>query len=91
MIDLGLMRAIGIGTLDGVETRVVVELVDSYDPDSGFAAMERLTGFHASIMAAFIGAGSIAPGVHRMEQAVPAVSFMEEIRRRGFQVEERWE
>jgi lysine 6-dehydrogenase len=91
VVDVCLMRAVGEGVLAGVETRVVVELVDHFDPATGFAAMERLTGWHASIMAAFIGAGSIGPGVHRMEQAVPAGRFMEEIRRRGFHVEERWE
>jgi lysine 6-dehydrogenase len=91
VIDICLMRAVGEGALDGFEKRVVVELVDHYDRATGFAAMERLTGWHASIMAAFIGAGSIGPGVHRMEQAVPVERFMEEIRRRGFAVEERWE
>ncbi len=91
VIDVCLMRAVGEGALDGVEKRVVVELIDHYDRATGFAAMERLTGWHASIMAAFIGAGSIGPGVHRMEQAVPVERFMEEIRRRGFAVEERWE
>ena len=91
VVDVCLMRAVGVGVLDGVETRVVVELVDHYDPATGFAAMERLTGWHASIMASFIGDGSISPGVHRMELAVPAGRFMEEIRSRGFHVEERWE
>ena len=33
----------------------------------------------------------VGPGAHRMEQAVPAAGFMEEIRGRGFSVEERWE
>lgn len=91
VVDVCLMRAIGVGVRDGVESRVVVELIDRYDPATGFAAMERLTGWHASIMAAFIGAGSIGPGVHRMEQAIPAARLMEEIRRRGFHVQERWE
>lgn len=91
VIDVCLMRAIGMGVIDGVETQVVVELVDHYDRATGFAAMERLTGWHAAIMAAFIGAGSIGPGVHRMELAIPADQFMEKIRLRGFAIEERWE
>ena len=91
IIDVCLMRAIGTGDLNGTQLRVVVDLVDRYDPATGFSAMERLTGWHAAIMAGFIGAGSVAPGVHRMEQAVPAGSFMNEIRARGFQIEERWE
>ena len=88
--DICLMRARGVGVVDGSEVAIVVDLVDRYDPETGFAAMERLTGWHAAIMAEFISRGTVGPGVHRMEQAVPAGSFMEEIRRRGFQVEEHW-
>lgn len=91
IVDICLMRARGIGTVEQSEVVVVVDLVDRYEPNTGFAAMERLTGWHAAIMAEFIARGTVGPGVHRMEQAVPAGSFMEEIRRRGFQFEERWE
>ncbi len=91
VVDVCLMRSVGTGTLDGDGVQVLVELVDRYDPETGFSAMERLTGWHAAIMAGFIAAGSIGPGVHRMELAVPAARFMEEIRRRGFDVEEHWE
>jgi len=91
VVDVCLMRAIGAGVLEGAGVRVIVELVDRFDPATGFSAMERLTGWHAAIMAGLIGTGSIGPGVHRMEQAFPAGRFMEEIRTRGFHVEERWE
>ena len=91
VIDVCLMRAVGSGVVDDVEVHVVIELVDRFDPATGFAAMERLTGWHAAIMAEFIGSQSIGPGVHRMEQAVPAATFMEQIRARGFHVEERWD
>jgi len=91
VIDVCLMRAVGSGVVDDGEVHLVIELVDRFDAATGFAAMERLTGWHAAIMAEFIGSKSIAPGVHRMEQAVPAGVFMEEIRARGFHVEERWD
>jgi lysine 6-dehydrogenase len=91
IIDICLMRARGVGSVDGKDVAVVVDLVDRYDPETGFAAMERLTGWHAAIMAGFIVRREIAPGVHRMEQAVPAGGFMEEVRKRGFHIEERWE
>jgi lysine 6-dehydrogenase len=91
VIDVCLMRAIGTGILNRAEVRIVVELVDRFDPATGFSAMERLTGWHAAIMAGFIGAGSLGPGVHRMEQAVPASRVLAEIRARGIHIEERWE
>jgi lysine 6-dehydrogenase len=91
VVDVCVMRAVGAGTVDESDVQVVVELIDRYDPATGFAAMERLTGWHAAIMAKFIAQGAVGPGAHRMEQAVPAGGFMQEIRGRGFHVEERWE
>lgn len=70
---------------------VVVDMVDRHDPATGFAAMERLTGWHAAIMAVLIAAGEVAAGVHSLEKAVSASRFMEEARRRGFAWTERWE
>ncbi len=83
------VRAEGEGT--GGPVAVVVDMIDRYDPATGFAAMERLTGWHAAIMAALIAAGEVAAGVHSLEKAVAASRFMEEVRRRGFTWTERWE
>lgn len=86
--DLGAMRAMGIGKKDGKETRVTIELLDYYDEATGFTAMERLTGWHCAMMMLFQARGAVRAGGVRMETAVPASTFMEEIRKRGirFQV-----
>ena len=42
--DICVMRAVGIGEKDGKETRVTLDLIDRYDPVTGFTGMERLTG-----------------------------------------------
>lgn len=91
VIDVCLMRAKGTGTRDGREVALVIELIDRYDPETGFTAMERLTGWHAAIMAQFIARREVAPGVWSLEKAIPATRFLEEVRRRGFQISERWE
>ena len=48
----------------------MVDLVDRYDPQTGFAAMERLTGWHAAIMAALVfGVGLLLPGLDAVLRA----------------------
>lgn len=88
--DLCIMRSVGTGRRDGREIELAVELVDRYDPLTGFSAMERVTGWHAAIMAGFIADGAVSPGVHSLELAMPATPFIEQVRRRGFQIEEAW-
>lgn len=80
--DVCVMRAVGVGLKDGRETRVTLDLIDRYDPATGFTGMERLTGWHCALMMGFQARGEIAPGAHRME-SVPAAKIMDEIRKRG--------
>ncbi len=91
VIDICLMRAKGTGAKDGSDLSIVIDLIDRYDEATGFTAMERLTGWHAAIMAQFIARREVAPGVWPLEKAIPATRFVDEVRRRGFQITERWE
>jgi lysine 6-dehydrogenase len=88
--DVCVMRAVGVGEKDGETARVTVDLVDRYDPVTGFTAMERLTGWHAAILMALQARGRVAPGAHRMEQAVAAADVMAELARRGIPHTTRW-
>ena len=49
--DVCVMRVKGIGTTKGKRAEATVELVDRYDEQTGFTAMQRLTGWHGSIPA----------------------------------------
>ena len=89
--DVCVMRAVGVGEREGRPARVTVDLVDRYDPATGFTAMERLTGWHASIVMALQATGRVAPGAHRMEQAVKAAEILAELDRRGIPHTVRWE
>jgi lysine 6-dehydrogenase len=89
--DICLMRAVGVGEKDGRAARVTVDLVDRYDEATGFTAMERLTGWHAAVMMGLQARGRIAPGAHRMEQAVKAAEVMAELEKRGIPHSVRWE
>jgi lysine 6-dehydrogenase len=89
--DICVMRAVGVGEKDGRAAKVTVDLVDGYDPGTGFTGMERLTGWHAAIMMAFQAERRIPPGAHRMEQAVEADDVMAQLERRGIPHSVRWE
>ena len=89
--DVCVMRAVGVGEKDGRPARVTVDLVDRYDPATGFTGMERLTGWHAAIMMALQAKGRIAPGAHRTEQAARAGEVMAELERRGIPHSVRWD
>ncbi len=91
VVDVCVMRAQGTGSKDGKDVSLVVDLIDRYDAETGFTAMERLTGWHAAIMAEFIARGTVPPGAWAMERAVPATRFVEQARQRGFAITERWD
>ncbi|HEX7172758.1 MAG TPA: saccharopine dehydrogenase C-terminal domain-containing protein [Candidatus Limnocylindria bacterium] len=88
--DVCVMRAIGRGRRGADELELVLDLVDRYDPVTGFSAMERLTGWHAAIMAGFVADGAVPPGVCPVERAVAAAPILDRIRQRGIAIEERW-
>jgi lysine 6-dehydrogenase len=89
--DICVMRAVGVGDKDGREARVTVDLIDRYDPETGFTGMERLTGWHAAVMMAFQATGRIPAGAHRMEQTVRASEVMTELEKRGVSHSVRWD
>lgn len=91
VIDICLMRAKGTGNKDGKDVSLIIDLVDRYDEYTDFTAMERLTGWHAALMCHFIARHEIPPGVWPLEKAISATRFLEEVRRRGFHITERWE
>jgi lysine 6-dehydrogenase len=87
--DICVMRAVGKGQRAGEQVTVTVDLVDRYDEVTGFTAMERLTGWHASVMMGFQARGRVEAGAKPVELAVPAVEFMDAIKARGIQFEVR--
>ena len=74
------------GVKDGRPAEVVHSLVDYADPAAKMTAMMRTTGFPASIVAqmAADGGGRIKPGAYPVELGVPPESFIDEARKRGF-------
>jgi lysine 6-dehydrogenase len=49
--DLIITRVKAVGKKDGLESEATVEVIDSFDDQTGFSAMERCTGWSAAIVA----------------------------------------
>ncbi len=72
----------------GESSEATVELIDYFDEETGFTAMQRLTGWHASIIAILAAQGKVECGAIPVETAVPGDVIVEQARRRGFKIEE---
>jgi lysine 6-dehydrogenase len=86
--DIVLVRVKVLGKKNGRPAQALVELVDRFDEKTGFTAMERTTGWDAAIVAEMMAHGLTPRGAGGVETFVPAAAFMQELRRRGFQIKE---
>jgi len=80
-----------LGRKDGQPARAVVEVMDFYDEETGFTAMERSTGWDAAIVAAMMARGQVPCGAVPLELAVPPDLFVTELARRGIEARARVE
>lgn len=87
--DLIVLRVKAVGTKEGRSAEAVVELIDWFDETTGFTAMERTTGWSAAIVTEMAARGETRRGAAGVEVQVPAARYVEELRRRGFTVDER--
>ncbi|MGB5934222.1 MAG: saccharopine dehydrogenase C-terminal domain-containing protein [Anaerolineae bacterium] len=87
--DIVIVRVKAVGKKDDRDAEVVVELVDRFDEETGFTAMERTTGWSAAIVAQMMARGQTPRGAGGVETFVPGRPFVEELRRRGLNVTER--
>ncbi len=86
--DVCVMRVKGIGTTKGRRAEAVVELIDRYHEKTGFTAMQRLTGWHGSILLIAAVNGMVRRGAVSVELALPGKTVVTECKRRGFAMTE---
>jgi lysine 6-dehydrogenase len=84
--DVCVMRVKCVGSTKGRPAEAVVELIDRYDEKTGFTAMQRLTGWHASILLIAAVNGLVRPGAVSVESSLPGRTIVDECRRRGFAI-----
>jgi lysine 6-dehydrogenase len=87
--DVVLAQVIARGRRDGTGARAVVDLRVDPDERLGFTAMQRATGWHAAIVMRLMASGQVVPGARPVEEAVDPRRMVDEVRGRGFVVEER--
>ncbi|MFX1337335.1 MAG: saccharopine dehydrogenase family protein [Promethearchaeota archaeon] len=87
--DLVVIRIKCLGKKDGKDAEVLLELIDYYDESTGFTAMERTTGWDASIVAIMMAQGKIQKGAIPVELAIPGDYFIEELAKRGIEITTR--
>jgi lysine 6-dehydrogenase len=85
--DVCVIRIRAAGMKKGRRTEVVVDMLDFYDKETGFTAMERTTGWDAAIVAAMMARGQTPVGARPLELAVPAALFVQELGKRGIQLD----
>ncbi len=81
--DVCVMRVTGTGENNGRPESFTVELVDRFDEGTGFTAMQRLTGWHAAIVAGLAVRGQLPAGVRSVE-SVSGALIVAEGRKRGW-------
>jgi saccharopine dehydrogenase-like NADP-dependent oxidoreductase len=87
--DIAVIRIDVSGVKDGRKRRVVLQVIDYRDLDSGFTAMNRTVGFTAAIGAQLIADGRLARrGLLSPLRDVPYELFRDELARRGIRVSE---
>jgi lysine 6-dehydrogenase len=87
--DVVLARIVVRGTHRGRAAEAMVDLRVDPDPELGFTAMQRATGWHAAIVMGLMASGRVAPGARPVEEAIDPRRMVEEVLARGFDVRER--
>ena len=86
--DVAVIRVRCVGEKEGKKTEALVELIDHFDERTGFTAMQRLTGWHASIVAILSARKMIPHGVLSIENLSRKL-IVEDARKRGFKIVEK--
>jgi lysine 6-dehydrogenase len=86
--DVCVMRVKCVGTTKGRPAEALVELIDRYDEKTGFTAMQRLTGWHASILLIAAVNRRVRLGAVSVESSLPGKAIVDECKRRGFAITE---
>jgi len=84
--DMVIIHIVAEGEKDGRPATVTLDLLDRYDEETGFTAMERITGWHAAIVCQMMARGETPRGAVPLELAVPGDRFVAQLWLRGIEV-----
>ena len=84
--DFCIMRTRADGILDGENVSAQVDTIEYHDDETGFTAMEKWTGWHASIMMQHIMNNKIDSGAYPIEKALSGEDFYLQAKRRNYNI-----
>ncbi len=87
--DIVVLRVVVEGLHAGRPRALTYDLLDRRDPQTGFSAMERSTGFPAALVAHLQARKLVAPGAVPLELSVPPQQFFDELRAHDVKIEFR--
>ena len=86
--DLVALRVVAHGRRDGKPVRRAYTVIDFMDDRTGISAMMRTTAYSLSVTAQMQMDGRIGPpGVYAAYEATPPVDYIEEMERRGIEIQ----
>lgn len=86
--DLVVVDVYSTGKKHGEPYAIRLQFIDYHDDETGFTAMERCTGFSASIIAIGTAKGTVPRGIVPYEQSMSGHAFVAEWLKRGFKLRE---
>ena len=84
--DVCLMRIRAVGKKDSKKVELNLDAIELYDKKLGLTAMEKWTGWHISIMAIEIAYNRIDKGAISVENALSGHTFLEEAKKRNYDI-----
>ena len=85
--DVILVRVVATGRDQGRAALAQIDLIDRFDPETGFTAMQRCTGWDGAIVTAMMARGETPAGAIPREISVDRQHYVDELRQRGFELE----
>ncbi len=87
-VDIGIVLVTAVGKKDGLRQKISVSVIEEYDQIHDFTAMQKLTGWHASVMAILAANSAVKAGVLSVDDAAKGKIVMTELSKRGFEFKE---
>ena len=84
--DICIMRIEAVGLKENKRKKIIINATEEYDDESKLMAMEKWTGWHASIMMQHIANKNIEPGCFSIEKALTGQDFYKQALKRNYKI-----
>jgi len=84
--DICIMRVYCKGIVNNKEQEIIIDAVEEYDDDTKLMAMEKWTGWHASIVMQHIANNKISSGAFSIEKALSGSEFYKQAKKRNYNI-----